>query len=44
MFDLYVDNGKGNCRNLTKGHSVEMAFDVRDSLPRAMTARLIELQ
>ncbi len=44
VFDLYTDDGKGNCRNLTKGHSMEMAFDVKDSLPPAVAARLIELR
>lgn len=44
IFDLYADDGNGNCRNLTKGHSMEMAFDVKDSLPPAVAARLIELR
>jgi len=44
VFDLYADDGKGNCRNLTKGHSMELAFDVKDSLPPAVAARLIELR
>lgn len=44
VFDLYADDGKGNCRNLTKGHSMEMLFDVKDSLPPAVAARLIELR
>ncbi len=44
VFDLYADNGDGTCRNLTKGHSMEMAFDVKVSLPPAVAARLIELR
>jgi hypothetical protein len=44
VFDLYADDGKGNCRNLTRGFSMEMAFDVKDSLPPAVAARLIELR
>ncbi|TIX90517.1 hypothetical protein [Rhizobium sp. P44RR-XXIV] len=42
--DLYDDDGKGNCRNLTKGHSIEMLLDVKDSLPPPVAARLIELR
>ncbi len=38
LFDLYSDDGHGTCRNLSKGHSMEMAFDVKASLPPTVTA------
>ena len=44
LLDLYSDDGHGTCRNLSKGHSMEMAFDVKASLPPTVTAQLIELR
>ncbi len=44
VFSLYADDGKGTRRNLIKGFSMEMLFDVKDNLPPAVAARLIELR
>lgn len=39
VFDLHTDDGTGPCRNLSNAHSMEMAFDVKGSLPAAVAER-----